>query len=334
MVGDGTLNEDSPGTDSGVIEKAAATVVAQFANAAAGAVGYAVSALFTEGPKTGVSPLAGGMNFQSRGAGDGIDYPYGVWGAYQHTDFEDNFAATAYDADTDVVIMGADFSPFDNMVFGAALGYENTDADTTFNGGNIETDGITIMPYMGVFLSDSVGVDFDLSADMAIGLSFLDIEQFRTNAAGARVTSSTNSDRAFISGNVSAAQSFGNWYVGGRVGLLYAKDDIDGFTESDTTAVAAREVELGRLSLGGNIAYTWDSFEPFASATYQHDFSFENIRVAGATQPENDVNDILLGFGVRWYGESGVTASLEYNTVVGRDDFDSDTFNFYLRADF
>ncbi len=179
-----------------------------------------------------------------------------------------------------------------------------------------------------------MGVDFDLFADIAIGLSFLDIDQFRTTAAGARVTSSTDSDRAFISGNVNAAQSFGNWYVGGRVGLLYAKDDIDGFTESDTTVVADREVELGRLSVGGNVAYTWGSFEPFASATYQYDYALEEITVAGAAQPENDPSDFLLGFGIRWYGASDITASFEYNTVLDRDDFDSDTFSFYLRADF
>ena len=68
---------------------------------------------------------------------------------------------------------------------------------------------------------------------------------------------------------------------------------------------------------------------------YQYDYALEEIRVAGGgAQPENDPSDFLLGFGIRWYGESGMTASFEYNTVLDRDDFDSDTFSFYLRADF
>ena len=282
-----------------------------------------------------LTPVAGGVNFQGRSAGDGFEYPYGVWGAYQHNDFEDDFTATAFDADSDIVLVGADFSPWDNMIFGAALGYETTDADTTFNGGNVESDGLTIAPYMGIHLSDDLGVDFDVSADLSFGFSFLDVDQFRTDpATGARVTSNTDADRVFVSGNVNASNWFGEWYIGGRFGLLYAKEDEDGFTESDGTVVFDRASELGRMTVGANVAYSWDSFEPFASVDWQYDYQHEDLVTATAPQPANDVNDFLLGFGVRWFGASGISASFEYNTVVGRDDFDSDTFTVFVRADF
>ena len=180
-------------------------------------------------------------------------------------------------------------------------------------------------------------MDFDLTADLSVGVSFIDIDQFRSAggvAGGARVTSNTDSDRAFISGNVNASQYFGDWYIGGRLGMLYARDAIDGFTESNGTVVGARKVELGRLSLGANVSSSWGAFEPFANATWQDDYEFTDLVTATAPQPSNDVNDALLGIGVRWFGESGMSVSFEYNTVVGCDDFDSDTFTFSFRADF
>ena len=132
------------------------------------------------GDAVGLIPIAGGYRVQAQGAGDGFDYPWGLWGSYQYSDFEDEFNATAFDANRHGLYMGADFSPWDNWVFGTMLGYEDIDTDTTFNTGEIETNGLTIAPYMGVQLSESVGVDFDLSAVFALGYSHLDHDQFRT----------------------------------------------------------------------------------------------------------------------------------------------------------
>ena len=74
--------------------------------------------------------------FQSelgQSAGDGFDFPVGVWGSLQYSAFEDDFRATAYDADKFGAYAGMDVSPWDNMVFGVAFGYDRTELDTTFN---------------------------------------------------------------------------------------------------------------------------------------------------------------------------------------------------------
>lgn len=280
----------------------------------------------------GIAPIAGGAIVDGRSAGDGFDYPWGVWASYQSSRFEDEFAATAFDADSDLVFFGADFTPWENFVAGVAFGYESTDTDTTFNTGEQDLESFTVAPYLGAVIGDQVGVDFDLTVDLSIGFSRVDIDQFRT-AAGARVTSSTDADRWFISSNLAASKAYGNWYLGVRGGLLVARDDQDGFTESDGTVVAARSAELGRLTLGGDASYLWGSFEPFASALYERDFERDKITVAGTPHP-NDNDDVLLGAGLRWYSELGFTSSFEYNTVLGREDFESDSYSFLLRWDF
>ena len=61
------------------------------------------------------------------------------------------------------------------------------------------------------------------------------------------MTSETDSDRWFFSGNLSANRDFGALYLGGRVGLLVAQDNLDGFTESNGTIIGERKTKVGRL---------------------------------------------------------------------------------------
>ena len=91
-----------------------------------------------------------------------------------------------------------------------AAGYENNDADTTFNSSNSDTKGFTIVTYLGAVISDS------LSADFAYGRSFLDTDQFRT-AAGTQITSSFEGDRRFAAGNLTTREAS---VIGGSVAAV------------------------------------------------------------------------------------------------------------------
>ena len=200
-------------------------------------------------PTTGAVPVADGFMLQSdsgMAAGDGFSYPWGAWASYSHSEYEDDFVSTAFDADRNNVTVGLDFSPWDRIVAGVSLGYENNDIDTTFNGGNIDSDMITVAPYIGGLLNDTFSVDF------SIGYSNIDIDQFRT-LAGTRITSSVDAERRFVAGNLNASRAFGNWYVSGRAGLLYAKEEQDAFVESDGTLNPDRSFELGQLRVGGDV---------------------------------------------------------------------------------
>lgn len=291
--------------------------------------------------QSGATQLGGGFLIRpevGQAAGDSFgDFPFGVWASYQHNDSEDDFAGTAFDSDQDSLFVGVDFTPWDNFVAGVALGFGNSDVDTTFNGGNQDIDEFSVIPYLGANLSDNVGVDFDLGFDLAIGYTNLDVDQFRTSGA-ARVTSSTEADRFFVIGNVNAGKAFGNLYVNGTAGLIVARDDYDAFRESDGSLVGERRFDLGQVRFGGDASYYFDTgvggVEPFVGAIYEYDYQHEDITVAGATQPANDVNDVLFNTGLRWYANETFSASFEYSSVLSREDFDSDSYSFQIRGEF
>lgn len=273
----------------------------------------------------------------SQSAGDGFDFPIGVWGVYQHSDSEDTFAATAFDSNRDGVLAGVDFSPWDNFLAGAAVGLANVDVNTTFNGGNQDVQEISIIPYLGARLSEQLGTEMDVSFDLAVGYTDIDIDQFRLSGA-ARVTSTVEATRRFFAGNVNVGKPVCAFYVGGTAGILVARDSYDSFTESDGTTVGSREVDLSQIRIGGDISYLFETgyglWEPYANVTYENDYEAQTLIVAGAVQPDNDTDDFLIGLGLRFYSQDNITASFDYNTVVGREDFDNDSFSLMIRAEF
>ena len=261
-------------------------------------------------------------------AGDGV-MGYGAWASYSYSDFENDLSSTAYDGDRHSVLGGFDMAPWEGTVLGVAVGYESSDTDTTFNLGNQETDGYTVAPYFGALLSETWSVNF------SFGYSSVDYDQYRTvPVTGVRVTSSPDADRWFGMFNLNGVKTYGNWIVGARVGTLWAKNEIDGFVESDGTAVGDVRSKLGTWNIGGDVAYSFGEFEPFVSATYEHDYSLTELAVTVGPQPANDRDDVLFAAGVRYFGSNNISGNLDWTRRLGREDYDEDTFNLSLRVDF
>ena len=288
------------------------------------------SALRGTGP--GAQRTANGLMFKGESglnAGDGA-IGYGAWISYAYSDYENDFSFTAFDGDTHSVLAGFDIAPWENTLFGIAVGYESTDIDTTFNGGNQETDGYTIAPYFGALLTDTWSVDF------SFGYSNLDTDQFRiAPGIGTVVTSSPDADRWFGSFNLNGLTTYGNWIIGGRMGTLYAQTDQDAFTESSGTVIAASKTELGQWNLGADVAYSYGEWEPYARASYQRDWNQTEVTLIGVNrQPSNDDDDVLVGAGIRYFGAKGISGNFEWIKRLGRNDFDEDTFAISIRAEF
>jgi len=151
-------------------------------------------------------------------AGDGSTVPYGVWGNYSYSDYDNDLSSTAFDGDSHSFLGGVDFSFWENTVLGVAFGYDNSDIDTTFNGGNQDTDTYTIAPYFGALLTDTLSLDFN------VGYSRVDFDQFRVEpGTTARITSSPDADRWFGALNLNGITYYDNWILGARIGALWAK---------------------------------------------------------------------------------------------------------------
>ncbi len=283
----------------------------------------------------GVSSVPNGMMFQTgMAAGEDFAVPYGFWGSFSRTESEDDFSTTAFDSTRYNFIVGGDFSPREGLIMGLALGYETQEVDTFFNGGQQDVDGYTVVPYLALRVGEHS------SLDLSFGYSSVDTDQFRLALVGglpvgARVSSSVDSERYFFSGNYTTNRTYGNWNLTGQVGGLWAKDAQDAFSESNGTAIASSNFKVGQWRIGGEAAYAWEAFEPYARGTFQYDFTRTKVAFApGVAAPKSDRSDVLAGFGVRYFANNGISGSLEYSTVLGRENYSEDTIQFLIRAEF
>lgn len=275
-------------------------------------------------------PIANGMRFEGLAAGETGAYPWGIWGTYQRSEFDDDSATRTYDASSDQVQFGFDVSPWDNAVIGISGGYENADYDTRYNGGQVGIDGFTVAPYFGALIGDALGIDaFDLGIDVLFGYSSLDVKGFRTTG-GTRIDGRTDSERWFFSTNLNASRSFGDLYLSGLLGTVLAWDRTDAFTESDGTFNARSDGDFGQLRVGADVAYALGAFEPYASAIYQYDYQQQNVRIGSS----NDDSDARVGLGLRYFGTAGWTGNFEWSRIVGRQNYDEDTYSVQLRGEF
>jgi hypothetical protein len=262
-------------------------------------------------------------------AGDGSTIPYGVWGNYSYSDYDNDLSSTAFDGTSHSFLGGIDFAFWENTVLGVAFGYDSGDIDTTFNQGNQDTDSYTIAPYFGALLTDTLSLDFN------VGYSRVEFDQFRTlPGTTTRVSSSPDADRWFGALNLNGVTYYDNWILGARIGALYAKSVIDSYTESDMTVVAQTRNKVGSGSIAGDVAYSYKNFEPFLNLSYQYDFELTELFVTTGPQPSNDRDDVLMRVGVRYFDNNGISGNLEYSKRFDRDDFDEDRISFTVRADF
>ncbi len=261
-------------------------------------------------------------------AGDGAS-GFGAWVSYSYSDFENDFALTAFDGTRHGVLVGVDFMPWDNTVLGLAGGYEMNDIDTDFNAGEQETEGYTIATYFGTLLTDTWSIDFSL------GYSLMETDQFRTAPGSTtRISSSPDADRMFGAANINGLWFFGNWILGARTGALYARNEEDSFVESDGTLISDNTTRLGQWNIGGDVTYRLGNFEPYVRGSYEYDFKQTNIGLIGGTQPSFDDDNYLVGAGIRYFGDNGLSGNIEWYKRLDRDDFEEDSINFTIRGEF
>jgi outer membrane autotransporter protein len=300
--------------------------------AVAGAVASRIQVALGKGGRGGASRAGNALRYDlgpGLNAGDDLSYdlPFGVWAAYTRSDFSDDFAATAFRGDRNLAIGGFDFSPFENALLGLSIGWEGAATDTRFNQGRVDSDGILVSPYFAYTWSDTWQID------ALFGYTSTQFDQFRTTLGGVRIDSSTHSQRFFWGGNFTGFEQIGNWYVAGRFGLLWMREAIDGYTESNGNNINEQVVELAQWRLGADTNYSFDNgFQPFASVTYERDFAREPI--AAVAVPGDDDDGFVMNAGIRYFHESGFTGSFEWNGILGRSAYEENSYTVYLRKQF
>jgi hypothetical protein len=264
-------------------------------------------------------------------AGDGLARPSGFWASYSRVNVENNLSSTAFDSNVSIFLGGFDWLITDALVAGFAIGHEDADTSTFFNGGQQDVTGVTFAGYAGYMLSPN------WSIDATIGGADVNTEQFRT-LGPLRIDSEVDSWRFFAAGNLNSFHQSDRWMFSSQFGLLYSRDDFDSFVEN--TGVPGglrnkgRDVDIGQLSIGADLGYDYDGFVPYVNVRYVYDFEEINVTVGpGQPQPANDQSEFQIGFGMRYFGASNVSGFVELMSVQGREDIDNFTVTATVRIE-
>lgn len=301
--------------------------VTSFVQTTLPAISNRISAAF-RGAANGLSADNNVYSINGMAAGDGERKPIGAWAGYSFTDSSNNFSSTAFSSDRHTILFGLDTMPSDSILLGVSVSLERAETKTQFNGGEQNVTAISLTPYAGFLLTDW------LTVDMAIGVGSVSAKQFRTSGTS-RITSDVKSTRIYGSVNATATWAFDRILATGHTGLMYATQDDEDFRESNGTSIGDARSKLGRFLFGGELAYSAGAWEPYVGGTFEYDFARTTQRfAAGVAAPRRDDSDLLFAVGLRYFGNNNISASAEYNTVIGRRNLDEDSFNLNARWQF
>ena len=88
-----------------------------------------------------------------------------------------------------------------------------------------------------------------------------------------------------------------------------------------------------------DLGYAVGEFEPYALFGYRNDLDSDDGASAGGLPggvqtTVNDDDEWRGGLGLRYFGASGITGSLEWLRTLGLEKFDEDAFTMTLRVPF
>ncbi|MGE4220955.1 MAG: autotransporter outer membrane beta-barrel domain-containing protein, partial [Alphaproteobacteria bacterium] len=204
------------------------------------------------------------------------------------------------------------------VLVGLSGGYENTDIDTTFNTGTFEGNGFTLAPYIGLRLLPN------LLIDMNVGMSWIDYDVSRT-VGGSKRTGSFDATRLFYGANATYNHFANNWRLSPTVGIIHMREEQDGYTENNGTAVLGSAIDLTRAKAGVEVGYnlggvnkTLTGIEPFVKMIGEYDIESEDgVDLGNGVTSSDEKYGAVAGGGVNLKLGEMVSGTLDgsYNSI-------------------
>lgn len=253
----GTAPEESSASVDRRVQVASLLPVGQLFGAATSAIGGGGFAqLAVAGAQLADSALAA------------ADRPLGLWVNGAATFLDNDADGGQYSGHVLSLAGGADYLITDGLLVGLSLGYERGDIDTSFNAGDLVSNGFTAAPYVGWQPIP------ELVLDASVGVTLLDYEIER---AGNTIEGDFDATRGFAAINATGIFRFDRLRLSPLGGVLYFRERQDGYTDSAGTIVDEQTVDLGRLTAGVEAGYGFalseaSTLEPYARVEGEFDF--------------------------------------------------------------
>lgn len=248
------------------------------------------------------------------GAGGG----WNAWISFSQSNVAYQYQPLQSSGHVSLTLAGADYTFKNNMTLGLVAGWDTTRIGTTFNGGNLNSNGYMVGPYFNWRITPN------WSLDLATAFGHANMSQ-TDNSVGS-VTGNYGDKRALGSASLAYSTLMGKWILTGRGSLLATEDKYDTFTLSNGVTINSTTNRLTQVRAGGQAMYNGGVILPYAGLYYFNDIQRVTQAAVGGSTPANDRDGFQAQLGLQIVPKGQVYGGLMFSTDFGRSQVKNDLF--------
>ncbi len=232
--------------------------------------------------------------------------PWNVWVKGSWSIYEAHDSAS-FDGHMIDVVGGVDYRLSDDLIVGVLGGYGMADFDTMTAGtaGSFDSDGV----HAGVYLGKRLAPNLLFDALLAYTSSDYDTHLGAT-------TGSFGAHRITVAAHLKGNIDWGMVTIQPAIGLMYASERQDAYTDTAAVVHAAKTVTAGRLSIGPKFIFQpvtreFGTTQFWFAAKGEYDFSNQNTSATSSLPDISDVASARVQAGLSIVTDSGISLSLQ-----------------------
>jgi outer membrane autotransporter protein len=330
----------------------------RLASLRAGVRGFQIAGL-TNGQAlrlAGLSPYARGGSAGEGGSEIWDRLGVFVNGNYNTGNLDSSFNQLGYNFNSGSVTAGIDYRLTKDLILGTAFTYTRTETGFDRNGGSLDSDAFNGAFYGTYYATDALY--FDGIATFG-GINYDSVRHIQYTVPGdpvnANAKANPNGEQYSVSLGTGYNFAVQEWTLNPYARINYAKLEVDGFNERGGDGWAMgfgdQRVESVTTTVGSQVSYSlstpWGVLLPHIQGEWFHEYKdnrrdidvrFLGDRTSGLTfntvTESPDRNYFTVGAGVSGTFAKGLTAFLNYNTLLGYRNVESHLFSAGARLEF
>lgn len=232
---------------------------------------------------------------------------FNLWAKGSWVKSKEDRANTNEKSDFSILHIGGDYRYSKDLLIGVMAEVDNTDHESSVLNYKAESNGWMLGPYLVKRFENKLILDLYA----AWGEGNNEISPFNT------YKDDYDSERFIFSGNLTGSYDRGNWHINPSAGLVYFRDKLDSYTDSNGLQIDSQVIEMGSLNFGPTFIYRHQNSDgmqinPEIGIEGIYDFKVPDLYgINGITVGTEDLR-AKLKLGVNILTRSGTVFSANY----------------------
>lgn len=232
---------------------------------------------------------------------------FNLWAKGSWVKSREDRANTNEKSDFSILHVGGDYRYSKDLLIGIMAEIDNTEHDSSVLNYKAESNGWMLGPYLVKRFENKLILD--LYAGWGEGDN--EISPFNT------YKDDYDSERFLFSGNLTGSYDRGNWHINPSAGVVYFRDKLDSYTDSNGLLIDSQVIEMGSLNFGPTFIYRYQNSDgmqinPEIGIEGIYDFKVPDLYgINGITVGTEDLR-AKLKLGVNILTRSGTVFSANY----------------------